>query len=199
MGSGRLSIVRIASEDNPVKPFKRRKKGGFVAEFSMQEAELLANLVSQVIELLEDRNGACESSADPLAAMVGMSGPMVAPEDPALARLLPDGYRGSPDDATEFRRFTEQSLSAMKSANGGHVLESLSDAGLTAGLKKLEVELTEQQGWAWLKSLTDVRLALAARIGMRPKTTPKRSTTLTTNRSSPWSISMTGLVSCRNP
>lgn len=148
-------------------PFRKRRRGGFVAEFDANEAELLTNLVGQVLALLQDRNGDAESAADPLARMVGMDGPMHAPDDPVLARLLPDAYRDSPEDATEFRRFTERSLSDAKVDHGNTVLTSLLDAGFEpGGDRAVEIELDMDGAWSWLKSLTDVRLAMAARIGI---------------------------------
>ena len=38
----------------------------------------------------------------------------MAPEDPVLARLLPDGYRDDPEAAGEFRKYTEPSLRSAK-------------------------------------------------------------------------------------
>ena len=73
-----------------MKRFKRRRRGGITAEFEQSEALALSNLAAQMIELLRDRNGSEESSADPLAQIVGMSGPIAPPEDPVLGRLLPD-------------------------------------------------------------------------------------------------------------
>lgn len=156
-----------------MKGFRKRRRGGIVGTFEGPEAALLANLVGQVVELLRDRNGESESSADPLATMIGMAGPMTPPDDPVLARLLPDAYRDAPDDATEFRRFTEQTLSSAKVANAEVVLAALAAGGLgadgpgeDASGDHVEVELDEAQGWAWLKALTDVRLAFATRIGI---------------------------------
>lgn len=149
-----------------MKPFVRRRQW-VVGVFEQDEAQLVANLVSQVIELLRDRNGPAESSADPLAAMVGMSGPVQPPEDPVLARLLPDAYRDAPEDAAEFRRYTEQALSSTKVGNAETVLDTLTAAGMIDGSEiEVEVELDEGQVLSWLRALTDVRLALAVRLGI---------------------------------
>ena len=75
-----------------MKPFKKRRRGGLVATFEAGEAQLLANLAGQVVELLRDRNSADESDADPLAAQLGIGGSSLPPEDPVLQRLLPDAY-----------------------------------------------------------------------------------------------------------
>ena len=149
-----------------MKPFRRRRRGTVTATLQLNEAQLLANLASQIIELLEDRNGPRESEPDPLAQLVGMTGPVSPPEDPVLARLLPDAYRDDPQDAAEFRRFTEQTLSAGKVANARVVIDTLREGGLDVGAANVEVELDAGQVMAWLRSLTDIRLALAVRLGI---------------------------------
>jgi hypothetical protein len=121
---------------------------------------------------LRDRTGAAESRADPLAAQLGMGGPSTPPEDPVLQRLLPDAYRDDPDDAGEFRRFTERSLTSAKVANAEALIGSLIDGGLTFGAPPeedgdpIEVELDDAEVQAWLRALTDVRLSLAVRLGI---------------------------------
>lgn len=150
-----------------MKPFRRRRRGSVTATFDQNEATLLSNLAAQVVELLRDRNGASESDDDPLAAAIGMGGPVLPPEDPVLARLLPDAYRDSADDAAEFRRFTEQSLTSAKVANAEAVIGALVDGGMSDGAtQKVEVELDPSATLAWLRSLTDIRLALAVRLGI---------------------------------
>lgn len=156
-----------------MKPFRRRWRGRVQATFESAEAHLLANLSAQVVELLRDRSGESESSADPLATQLGMGGPALPPEDPVLRRLLPDAYRDDADDAAEFRRFTEQSLVSSKVANAEVLIESLRAGGLDEGPvaegddgAEVEVELDPAQVQAWLRALTDVRLALAVRLGI---------------------------------
>lgn len=155
-----------------MKPFKRRRRGGITATFEVGEAHLLASLAAGVVELLRDRNGAEESDADPLAVQLGMGGPSLPPDDPVLLRLLPDAYRDDPDDAGEFRRFTERSLTSIKVANAEALIGSLVDGGLTFGEMPddthgaIEVELDGDEVQAWLRSLTDIRLSLAVRLGI---------------------------------
>lgn len=148
-------------------PFRRRR-GRIEATFELDEGQMLANLASQVIELLHDRHAPAESDADPLDAQVGMSGPLQAPEDPVLRRLLPDGYPGDDDDAAEFRRYTEQSLTIAKVNNARVVLDSLNEAGINESPKdgKLDVQVDESQVQAWLTALNDMRLSLAVRLGV---------------------------------
>ncbi len=154
-----------------MKPFKRRRRGRISASFTSAEAHLLANLAGQVVELLRDRNGAAESDADPLAVQLGMGGSAVPPEDPVLARLLPDAYRGSEEDSGEFRRLTERSLTSTKVHHAEVVIGSLIDGGLSFETTDdegadIEVELDTDAVQSWLKSLTDIRLSLAVRLGI---------------------------------
>ena len=155
-----------------MKPFKKRRRGGMTATFTSAEAHLLANLAGQVVELLRDRNGASESDADPLAVQLGMGGSAVPPEDPVLARLLPDAYRDSEDDSGEFRRLTERSLTSTKVHHAEILIGSLIDGGLSFGTPiedegdEVEVELDSDAVQSWLKSLTDIRLSLAVRLGI---------------------------------
>jgi hypothetical protein len=154
-----------------VKPFKKRRRGGISAAFEPGEAQVIASLTSQVVELLRDRNGELASETDPLAGELGLSGgPSLPPEDPVLQRLLPDAYRDDSDESAEFRRFTERSLTSAKVANAEAVLASLREAGLDEldedSEESVEVELDPAAVQAWLRTLTDVRLSLAVRLGI---------------------------------
>lgn len=140
------------------------------AVFEPAEAEMLSNLAGQMVELLRDRNGAGESDDDPLFAQVGMGGPIQPPDDPVLRRLLPDAYREAPEDAADFRRYTEQNLTSNKVHNAEIVIESLIAGGYSAdadrGAEKIEVELDAGATQSWLRALTDIRIALAIRLGI---------------------------------
>lgn len=154
-----------------MKPFKKRRRGGLCATFEPGEAHVIASLTSQVVELLRDRNGELASDPDPLAGELGLSGgPSLPPDDPVLQRLLPDAYRDDSDESAEFRRFTERSLTSAKVANAEAVLASLREAGLDEldedSEESLEVELDPEAVQAWLRTLTDVRLSLAVRLGI---------------------------------
>jgi hypothetical protein len=150
-------------------PFKARRRGGMVAVFDPAEASVIANLASQVIELLRDRNGDRVADVDPLMGELGIQGPTQPPDDPVLRRLLPDAYRDNPDDAGEFRRFTESTLTSAKVANAETVLATLTAGGLDPlepTEDPVEIELNPDQVQAWLRSLTDIRLSLAVRLGV---------------------------------
>jgi len=81
---------------------------------------------------------------------------LTTPEDPALARLFPDPVRGDDFEAIDVRTITEPSLIAHRLLNVRAVLESLDAPG----------PLDDAQELAWLKTLTDLRLVLAVRLGI---------------------------------
>ncbi len=81
-----------------------------------------------------------------------------APDDPSLARLFPPAYDDSRRDA-EFRR-----LMADELMDGRREAFDVMEA--TAGQEKL----TTGQAEAWLRALTDLRLVLGTRLGVRDDT-----------------------------
>jgi hypothetical protein len=153
-----------------VKRFKGRRGGRATAVLEQGEARLLAGLVGQVAELLAEGTPATERSAqDPLEEMLDFDGPVHAPDDPVLQRLLPDAYRDDEAAAADFRRYTERGLRDTKIANARMVIGSLIDGGMgdqESVDHQVEVDLDPAQVQAWLRTLTDVRLALATRLGI---------------------------------
>ena len=137
--------------------FESAAAGGATARFAPGEVRVLTTLARQLAELVETR---AEHHTDP-----------------ALERLLPDGYRENAEDAAEFRRFTEGDLADGKVRNARTVLESLSTP---ARRRRVHVTLDAQGVGAWLRTLTDLRLTLAARLGVHPDgTLPAGSNAMT--------------------
>jgi hypothetical protein len=163
----------------------RHTSGGATARFAAGQAAIIRDLVGQVVELVgadaeaddpalgpEDVATASRKwredgqvGADELAAMTGMTdNPEVAddaelPDDPVLARLLPDAYSDDPEASDEFRRYTEPGLRSGKAAAARTVLATLPPSGG-------RVRLSEPEAQAWLRALNDVRLALGTRLGV---------------------------------
>ncbi len=126
---------------------------GVTVRFTRNEALVLADLAGELIDLLEQRGP--DATGDMLYAQLGIGGSSTPPLDPALARLLPDAYRDDEDAASDHLRLTERSLVDRKLANARRVL---------ADLDTPVVVLDEQGIQSWLRTLTDLRLALAARL-----------------------------------
>lgn len=95
--------------------------------------------------------------------------------DPAIARLVPDAYRGDPEAAAEFRRLTQSDLLDRRRDDAALMLVTLQRHG--AALRpgdlrdadaavELDIHLDEGAVAAWLRTLTAVRLVMAVRLGI---------------------------------
>jgi hypothetical protein len=147
-----------------MEPFRSVRGGGARARLAAAEASLLRSLVGQIMSLVESSpadNPARERDDDlaALEAMLHGPGADKIPEDPVLARLLPDAYRDDPEAAGEFRRYTEPALRSAKHQAAQEMLDTLPDEGG-------RIQLTQDQALSWLKALNDVRLALGVRLGV---------------------------------
>jgi hypothetical protein len=149
---------------------RHRKSGRIIAEFTGFEAELLRSLASQLVELLRNEAAEPRDDRDPFEAMMDFSGPESAPEDPVLARLFPTAYADDEHAAAEFRRFTEGSLRDGKARAACSIIDALEEAGLPPELTEdglhFDVELDVPTAEMWMRSFTDLRLALATRLGI---------------------------------
>jgi len=169
-----------------MEPFRSVRGGGARAWLAAAEASLLRNLVGQIMTLVEPgasdpqdgnspsgnprsgnpRSGKSQSGNPPqdddlaaLEAMLYPPGAAQTPEDPVLARLLPDAYSDDPEAAGEFRKYTEPALRSAKYEVARQMLDTLPEAGG-------RIQLSHDEALAWLKALNDVRLALGVRLGV---------------------------------
>jgi hypothetical protein len=124
-----------------------------VLQLEELEQRILDDLAQQVVGLLEPD---ASPPSDPLAAMVGIGTETEIPDDPALARLLPDGFTDDPAASAEFRRFTEMGLRQRKVADAQEVRRCLGEAS--------PHHLDADQARHWLGFLNDVRLVLGTRL-----------------------------------
>jgi hypothetical protein len=136
-------------------PFTKTENASYTAGFTDVETEIIADLAAQIAGML----GPLVGSDDPLFAAVGIGGSSLLNDDPAIARLLPDAYGEDAVASGDFRRLTEQSLATRKVANARTVIDSLARAGDS-------LELSEQEAQSWLRTLSDIRLTIAARLGI---------------------------------
>jgi hypothetical protein len=134
-----------------VKPFRTVRGGHVVARLEPAEAGIVGLLLDQLEQLLE---------AD--AEDVG--------GDPVIARLLPDGHRGDPELAADYRELTEASLRSGKADDLAMVRATLPDGGG-------EVRLDADQAAAWLRTSNDLRLALGTRLDITDDTEPPEEIT----------------------
>jgi hypothetical protein len=154
----------------------RRKGSGERARYAAQldplERATIAGLMDQVRELLDPPAPVPEGGDDfaSIVAGLGMGVTLAAEDqrdlaasdaerDPALDRLLPTANRQDDEMAAEFRRLTETGLRQRKAA----ALQTAAD--LMRGEDRLRLD--DAQAHAVLVALTDVRLVLGERMGLR--------------------------------
>lgn len=119
-----------------------RRADACVARLDAIEAQVLQEVLTQVTLLVADGDRAA---------------------DPVVARLFPDVYPDEPEVSADLRRYTDDDLKAAKIEQAGVVLGALPRGG---GV----VRLDQEQAEAWLRALTDARLALGMRLDVRDDT-----------------------------
>jgi hypothetical protein len=140
---------------------KRERGGGIGITLAPGEAEVIRRAFGDLLELFDShaQQGVVEEIAPGVPDPFGAPGSDVLPEDPALARLLPDAYPDDAAAAAEYRRFTESDLLAGKRANIAVLLAGLDTVGDDGRL-----HVPAAQVPAWLVALNDLRLALGTRL-----------------------------------
>jgi hypothetical protein len=128
-----------------MRPFRRRGED-VAARLDPAEAGILGLLLDQLEQLLE-------ADADDVG------------DDPVLARLFPDGHRGDPRLAADYRELTEATLRSGKAEDLAIVRAGLPPGGG-------EVRLDADQAGAWLRTTNDLRLALGTRLDVTEDTEP---------------------------
>jgi hypothetical protein len=128
-----------------MKPFRARGDE-VVARLDPAEAGIVGLLLDQLEQLL---------TAD--SDVVG--------DDPVVVRLFPDGHRGDPEVAADYRALTEESLRSGKADDLATVRATLpADGG--------EVRLDRDEAGAWLRTTNDLRLALGTRLDITEDSEP---------------------------
>ena len=148
---------------------RHRKSGAAVTTFTAFEADLLRSLAGQLIELLRNEAATEQIASDSLEDLLDFTGPTREPEDPVLARLFPTAYPEDDEAAAEFRRYTEADLRNGKAAGAATIIDTLEEAGLPAEPEDglfIDVELDPATALTWLRTFTDMRLAIATRLGV---------------------------------
>ena len=133
---------------------------GYSLDLTLDEAQILINLVEQLLELLGEGDFFHHyDSSDPLAQLLAMPSEIVTPDDPVLLRLLPNAY-ADPEAASDFRRYTEPQLRGSKQRNLRLVREQLTglvDENHGGVIEELDADI-------WLKAINDLRIALSIRL-----------------------------------
>lgn len=164
---------------------RRFERDGDVMVTTMQpsEVELLGSLIDQMLAMLRDSDPREDTAGDTddddpftlwardLAA--DPDEPEI-PDDPALQRLFPNAYPHDPEASSDFRRFTQGDMWQSKIVAAVTVQQALTDT--EAGT--LPLQIGPDQVEAWLKCLTNLRLVLAARLGIEDSESAERVASL---------------------
>jgi hypothetical protein len=140
----------------------RAEGTGVRIDFAEGEAGILGGLAEQLAEIVEDES------------------------DPARGRMLPSAYPHDAEADAEFRRWTTSDLVDRKSAAARSMAARLGAGdGVDAGRADLSLEsdatsvlLDPDAADGWARTLTDLRTALASRLGIEsdddevPNSTP---------------------------
>ena len=164
----------------------QRRDGQLVAWLDVDERAVVAQLAEQVREIVapvadDQGEGGHAGEVDPFDAIVAGLGTLSTdvgspdPErstgldeerDPALDRLFPAGHRGDPLEAREFRRLTEGSLRQRKADNLATLIRVVERPSANPADPD-ELALDEGEAVAAVVALTDVRLVMGERLGLR--------------------------------
>jgi hypothetical protein len=125
-----------------------------VLQLSRIEIAQLSTVVSEFVDLIETSSGT---------------------PDPAMDRLAPDAYPDDAEASREFERMTRGDLLSRRTDDAGVVLRTLGVSGAPTSPSELDdaeagvLDIVTVEGDeidAWLRTLTAVRLVLAARLGI---------------------------------
>lgn len=139
----------------------RRRGQRIVARFDAEELALVLHVLRLTRDFVAPER---PDTGDPFLDLVAGLGDEVDPEepsDPALARLLPPASRDDAEQATEFRRLTEHGLRSRKAATISTAVAALEEADPP------DLDLDLDQARALTMALTDARLILGERLGLR--------------------------------
>ena len=140
----------------------------FRSSLASHESALLANLVTSLLSMLDDREAS--TPADELEAITGIrTGNSRRPEDATMARLLPDFYRSERSHPAGSAN-TESLNAALRSLHEPAIIDTKRQAGrrllrtMPQGGGRLE--LSRDDANAWVAAVNDLRLALGTMLGV---------------------------------
>lgn len=119
-----------------------------IASFERAEVDILIQLATDVQALLSDVD-----DIDPRS-----------PSSRAIDRLLPAAYRDGGENDAEFRRFTSEGLLDRKIRNAQSIVDALAAGDGSPRMRRVTLDAAAAQ--AWLRCLTDIRLTIAAGLGI---------------------------------
>ena len=140
---------------------KRERHGIVTVDLDAHEVMVVRSACEQLGELFDSRGDGTQGAES--AAIPGVMDPFAdtnpkeRPDDPALARLLPDAYPEDIEATGEFRRYSESDVLAFKRGNLRTMLSSLGD-----GAEPIRLDATQVQSWMY--AINDLRLTIGTRL-----------------------------------
>ncbi|MBZ2196261.1 DUF2017 domain-containing protein [Occultella gossypii] len=151
---------------DPMRAFSFRR-GEYLAELDPHERTIISRVIADTSQLLgvplgrlDEASELEEASSAVGPSMTWSADDVSEPADPALARLLPSASKEDDGVADEFRRLTEADLRSAKAARLRMVFDELRRPGT-------KIHVPTERAMDWAAALTDVRLVLAERLGIR--------------------------------
>lgn len=139
-----------------------RRRGRIVGHLDADEIGVVLDLLRLTHDFVApERSDTGDPFLDLVAGMGEADPDPTEPSDPALRRLLPPASRTDEEQATEFRRLTEHSVRTRKATTLRTAIGVLEDA------RPPDLDLDEGQAQALAVALTDIRLILGERLGLR--------------------------------
>jgi hypothetical protein len=145
---------------------KRERGGTVVIALDAHEVMVVRSACEQLGELFESRESQDVVDGTPPSEVIpgvrdpfADSEPKTRPDDPALARLLPDAYPDDIEATGEFRRYSEAEVLAFKRGNLETMLATLGDGAEP-------IRLGRDQMHSWLYAINDLRLTIGTRLGL---------------------------------
>jgi hypothetical protein len=142
----------------------------FRSSLAPHEADLLKNLVTALMGLLDERESS--SPADELEEITGIkTGNSEPPRESTLRRLLPDFHKSDENDSSAdtseslnaaLRSLHEPEIIDAKRLAAQELLDTLPDDGG-------RFELTEDGANAWIAAVNDIRLTLGVLLEIGPE------------------------------
>jgi hypothetical protein len=142
---------------------KRERHGLVSVALDAHEVLVVRSACEQLGELFDSRDAAAPAAGSVPEVIPGVMDPFAdserhtLPDDPALARLLPDAYPEDIEATGEFRRYSESDVLAFKRSNLRTMLSSLGDGDEP-------IRLDADQVRAWMYAINDLRLTIGTRL-----------------------------------
>ena len=149
---------------------RHRRSGRVIANFTGFEADLLRSLASQLVELLRNEAAVPREGHDPFEALIDFSGPDHRARGPGPRAALPDGVPARRGGGRRVPPLHRGHAARRQGAGGRHdhrpARGGRPPRRAARGRPDHRRRARRGDRGGWLRSFTDLRLALATRLGV---------------------------------